>query len=51
VKIIRLNIDENKKLASDLGIVAIPIIKKFEKGKETWTHKGYIEKTDLVKNL
>lgn len=51
VKVIRLNIDENKKLAQQLNIVAIPILKTFEKGKEKWVHEGYIEKADLVKVL
>ncbi|HNE51322.1 MAG: thioredoxin domain-containing protein [Chitinophagales bacterium] len=51
VKVIRLNIDENKGLAQQLNITAIPVLKKFEKGKETWSHEGYIEKAALVKAL
>lgn len=51
VKIIRLNVDENKELAKQLNIVGIPIIKIFIKGKETWTHQGYIEKDALKKQL
>ncbi|MCC6514878.1 MAG: thioredoxin [Chitinophagales bacterium] len=51
VKVIRLDINENKQLAQQLKIAEIPILKTFVKGKETWVHKGYIEKADLVKNL
>ena len=45
------DINENKQLAQQLKIAEIPILKTFVKGKETWVHKGYIEKADLVKNL
>ncbi|HRB69801.1 MAG TPA: thioredoxin domain-containing protein, partial [Chitinophagales bacterium] len=51
VKVIRLNIDENKQLAKDLQIVEIPVLKTYLKGSETWMHKGYIEKADLVKHF
>lgn len=51
VKVIRLDIDQNKNLAKQLEIVSIPVIKIFVKGKETWTHEGYIEKGALVKQL
>lgn len=51
VKVVRLNIDENKALTQTLNIEAIPIVKTFLKGKEIWTHKGYIEKDELVKQL
>lgn len=51
VKVIRLDINENKELAKRLNIVEIPILKIFVKGKETWTHQGYMEKADLVKQF
>ena len=51
VKVIRLDINDNKELAKKLNIVEIPILKIFVKGKETWTHQGYIEKADLIKQL
>ncbi|MCB0507403.1 MAG: thioredoxin domain-containing protein [Chitinophagales bacterium] len=51
VKVIRLNIDENKQLAKTLNVVKIPILKIFEKGKEKWVHNGYIEKAELIKQL
>lgn len=51
VKVIRLDIAENKNLAQELNIVEIPILKLFVKGKEAWTHQGYIEKAELVKHL
>ncbi len=51
VKVIRLDINENKQLAKKLKIIEIPIIKIFSKGKEIWTHQGYIEKKELIKQL
>lgn len=49
VKIIRVNIDENKQLAKQLAIEEIPVFKLFKKGTETWMYKGKLEKEDLVK--
>jgi thioredoxin len=51
VKIIRLDINENKQLAKKLNIVEIPVIKIFEHGKEIWNHNGYITKDELKKQL
>lgn len=51
VKIIRLDINENKQLAKQLNIVEIPVIKIFENGKETWNHNGFISKEELKKQL
>lgn len=51
VIVIRLDIDQNKNLAKQLNIVAIPVLKTFMKGKETWNHDGYIEKAALVKQF
>jgi thioredoxin len=51
VKVIRLDINENKQLAKQLNIVEIPVIKIFENGKEIWNHNGFITKEDLKKQL
>lgn len=51
IKVIRLDINENKELAKKLNIVEIPILKIFVKGKETWAHQGFIEKADLIKQF
>ncbi len=48
VKIIRLNIDENKELAKQLSVEEIPIFKLFRKGKEVWMHKGALKKAELI---
>ena len=51
LKVIRINIDENQELAKELGIEEIPILKIFNKGKETWMHKGLVEKDIIQKNF
>ncbi len=51
VKVVRLNIDENMELAKQLNVVEIPVLKTFLNGTEKWSHKGYIEKDELVKHL
>ncbi|MDZ4846041.1 MAG: thioredoxin domain-containing protein [Chitinophagales bacterium] len=50
-QIARINVDENKDLAKQLGITAIPVLKIYKNGKETWMHKGYAEKAQVVSNL
>ncbi len=44
---IRLNIDENKQLATTLNVGGIPIFKIFKEGKEVWRHDGLIEQKEL----
>ena len=48
VKVVRLNIDENRHLAKQLGVEEIPVLKFFKDGKEQWTHSGFVEKPTLV---
>ena len=48
IKVIRLNVDENKQLVSQLGIDEIPVLKIFKNGSETWTHTGLVEKPALI---
>jgi thioredoxin 1 len=49
INVVRLNVDENKQLAMQLGIEEIPVVKIFKNGSETWTHTGLLEKPALVK--
>ncbi len=49
ITVLRLDIDENKQLATDLSIDAIPLLKIFHKGTEVWSYKGLIGVEDLKK--
>ncbi len=49
IKVVRLNIDENKQLAIQLSIQSIPLIKICKNGVEVWTNNGMMEESDLKK--
>lgn len=51
VTLVRLNIDENKQLARQLGVREIPVLKIYNSGKEIWTHNGLVEKPELTRAL
>jgi len=54
VQMFTLNIEENKEVASSLGIRAIPTIKSFNDGKEVSNNVGMIQEsriTQLVNDL
>lgn len=47
LKIVRLNIDESKEVASALGITQIPLLKLFKGGEEKWSYLGLLDKATL----
>jgi thioredoxin len=49
--ILRINIDENKNLAKNLRVEEIPVLKIYKNGKETWMHRGLVERNEIIKNL
>lgn len=51
VKIIQIDADQNKELLKELNVSELPTFILFEKGKTTWTHKGFISEEDLRKQL
>ncbi|MCS7019334.1 MAG: thioredoxin [Cytophagales bacterium] len=51
VKIIRINIDENRNLAKELQVEEIPVLKVFKNGQQTWHHKGLANKAEIEKAL
>ena len=51
LKIIRINIDENKRLAKEFGVLEIPIFKYYTMGDEQWEHKGELDEKQLRKKL
>ena len=49
-----INVDENRGIAVELGVRAIPTIKSFSEGKEVGTRAGLLQETqlkDLINNL
>lgn len=47
VKVIRLDADQNKALAQQLKVHALPTIFLFKNGKQIWHHIGFISETEL----
>ena len=49
IKVIRINIDENKQLAHALKFEEIPVLQFYEKGKLIKNHFGFLPKEDVLK--
>jgi len=51
VEVVRINVDENKTLMSEMAIWEIPVVKIYKDGKEAWSRVGYVEKRVISKQL
>lgn len=51
VTVIRINADENQELCKELQISAIPVLQIYKKKKLIWTNTGFIEKSEVLKQL
>jgi thioredoxin 1 len=51
VKVVRINVDENKALSKELNIEILPTLMIYKGGKHFFQHEGIIEKSELVKQF
>ncbi len=51
VQVVRINVDENKTLVSELGIESIPVIKVYKNEAIVWEVNGYTEKEEMISHL
>jgi thioredoxin 1 len=51
VKVCKVNVDENQKLASEFNIMAIPTIVFFKNGKPVERSVGFQSKQNLIKKI
>lgn len=51
LKVVRINVDENKALAKELGIEAIPVLHIYQNGKKIWEHSGLATKEQILSAL
>jgi thioredoxin len=51
VIVVRINVDDNKTLCKELNIDALPVLQLYKNKTLAWTHTGYIEKTEVVKQF
>ena len=51
VTVIRINADDNQELCKELQIDALPVLQVYKNQALTWTNVGFIERSDVVKQL
>lgn len=51
VVVVRINADDNQTICKELKIDALPVLQLYKNKTLTWTNAGFIEKTDVVKQL
>ncbi|MGL4631334.1 MAG: thioredoxin domain-containing protein [Leadbetterella sp.] len=51
VKIVRIDVDQNKNLVKSLRIEGLPVLNLYTQGKITWTHTGFMSKEDVLKEI
>lgn len=51
VTVIRIDADQNSRLCKALGVSALPVLKIYREGKETWHHTGCIDEESLREQL
>lgn len=51
VTVIRIDADQNARLCKELGVAALPVLKIYKDGKETWHHTGFIDEENLRAKL
>ena len=51
VAIVKIDVDENTTLSSELKIDGIPHLMLFENGKKVWENVGYLPEEEVRKHL
>lgn len=51
VEVVRINADDNPEICQALGVDALPTLKVYKKGQQTWSNVGYIDKPNVLKQL
>ncbi|MCD8540760.1 MAG: thioredoxin domain-containing protein [Leadbetterella sp.] len=51
VTVIRIDADQNPRLCKALGVSALPVLKIYREGKETWNHTGFMDEEGLRNQL
>lgn len=51
VKIIKMDVDENRQLCEALQIKSLPTLIIYKKGEQVWRHQGYKQAPELIELL
>lgn len=49
--VLRIDVEANPELTKSMGLDAVPVLKVYRNGKESWTNTGYIEKEGVAAQL
>lgn len=49
--LLRIDIEANPELTKAMGLDAVPVLKVYRNGQETWTNTGYIDKENVAAQL
>ncbi len=48
VKVVKINVDKNKLLATDMAVRSVPTLMLYKKGKQVWKQAGAPQKQQLL---
>lgn len=51
IEIIRIDADKNKILTKELNITGVPVLLFYKNSEKKWSNEGYIEKSEIEKNI
>ncbi len=51
IKLLKVNVDQNKELVKTMAIESLPTIILYKNGKEVWKHNGIIEEKELLTEI
>lgn len=51
VKIIKIDVDKNQRLAQQFMVRGVPTLMLFKNGKQVWRQSGVVQANDLVKTI
>mgnify|MGYP001815872199 CR=1 FL=1 len=51
VKVIKIDVDKNQRLANKYKVRGVPTMLLFKDGKQVWRQSGVLQKNDIIKEI